>query len=126
MDSAVFKWSNLSYYWVQKHVCLFNILWFFSRGLWKLVMIGIFIKISQNFLCVTIMCHNHELSSTMSWVGCLQKDSELFILFAERSQILLKISAIPILLTFIYLVALNLLVNNQLNSSSNSTHHCGT
>ena len=28
--------------------------------------------------------------------------------------------------TFIYLVALNLLVNNQLNSSSNSTHHCGT
>ena len=25
-----------------------------------------------------------------------------------------------------YLVALNLLVNNQLNSSSNSTHHCGT
>jgi len=75
---------------------------------------------------VTIMCRNDELSSTMSWVGCLLKDSELFILFAENSQILLKISVIPILLTFIYLVALNLLVNNQLNSSSNSTHHCGT
>ena len=63
------------------------------------------------------MCRNDELSLTMSWVGCLLKDSELFILFAENSQILLKISVIPILLTFIYLVALNLLVNNQLNSS---------
>jgi hypothetical protein len=39
-----------------------------------------------------------------------------FILFAENSQILLKISVIPILLTFLY-VALNLLLNNQLNSS---------
>ena len=62
----------------------------------------------------------------MSWVGCLLKDYELFILFAENSQILLKKSVIPILLTFIYLVAINLLVNNQLNSSYNSTHHCGT
>ena len=43
----------------------------------------------------------------MSWVGYLLKDSEIFILFAENSQILLKISVIPILLTFIYLVALN-------------------
>ena len=56
----------------------------------------------------------------MSWGGYLLKDSELFILFAEDSQILLKISVILILLTFIYLVALYLLVNNQLNSSSNS------
>ena len=62
----------------------------------------------------------------MSWVGCLLKDSEIFILFAENSQILRKISVIPILLTFIYLVALNLLVNNQLKSLSNSTHHSGT
>ena len=53
----------------------------------------------------------------MSWDGCLLPDSELFILFAENSQIFLKISDIPILLTFIYLIALNLLVNNQLNSS---------
>ena len=52
----------------------------------------------------------------MSWLGCLLTDSELFILFAENSQILLKIFVIPILLTFMYLVALNLLVNNQLNS----------
>ena len=34
------------------------------------------------------------------------KDLELFILFAENSQILFKISVISILLTFIYLVAL--------------------
>ena len=32
----------------------------------------------------------------MSWVCCLLTDSELFILFAENSQILLKISVIPI------------------------------
>ena len=66
---------------------------------------------------VTIMCQNDELSSTMSWVGCLLKVSELFILFAEHSQILLKISIIPFLLTFMCLITLNLLVNNQLNSS---------
>ena len=65
----------------------------------------------------SIICHNDELSWRMSWVGCLLKDSEIFVLFAENSQILLKISVIPILLTFMYLVALNLLVNNQLNSS---------
>ena len=58
--------------------------------------------------------------------GCLLTDSELFILFAEIRQILLKISVIPILLTLMYMVALNLLVNNQLNSLSNSTHHCCT
>ena len=34
---------------------------------------------------------------TMSLVGYLLKDSELFILFAENSQILLKIYVIPIL-----------------------------
>ena len=39
----------------------------------------------------------------------LLKDSELLILFADNSQIVLKISVIPILLTFMYLVALNLL-----------------
>ena len=66
---------------------------------------------------VTIMCRNDELSSIMSWVGCLLKDSELFILFEENSQILPKISDISILLPFMYLVALNLLLNNQINSS---------
>ena len=45
------------------------------------------------------MCRNDELSSTMSWVGCLLQDSERFYLIC-------KISVIPILLTFIYLVAL--------------------
>ena len=29
---------------------------------------------------VTIMCRNDELSSTMSWVGCLLKDSELYLI----------------------------------------------
>ena len=38
-------------------------------------------------------------------------------LIAENSQIFLKIFVISILLTFIYLVALYLLVSNQLNSS---------
>ena len=52
----------------------------------------------------SIICRNDELSSTMSWVGCLLKDSKVFILFAENSQILHKISAISILLTFMYLV----------------------
>ena len=53
----------------------------------------------------------------MSVAGCLLTDSDLFILFEESSQIPLKISAFSILLTFIYLVELNPLVNNQLNSS---------
>ena len=48
---------------------------------------------------MTIMCRNDELSSTMSRVGYLLKDSKLCILFAENSQIL-KISVIPILLAF--------------------------
>ena len=56
-------------------------------------------------------------ATMMSSVGCLLTDSDIFILFARNSQILLKISVILILLTFMYLVALNLLVNNQLNSS---------
>ena len=72
-------------------------------------------------LNVPNFCLNDELSSTMNWVGCFLTDSELFM-FGENRQILLKISVIPIFLTFMYLVALNLLVNNQLNSSLNSTH----
>ena len=58
-------------------------------------------------------------AAMMSWAGCLLTDSELFILFAENSQIFIKISVIPILLTFTYQVALYLIVNNQLNSSTN-------
>ena len=72
----------------------------------------------QKEIHVTIMCRNDELSSRMSWFGYLLKDSELFVLFSENSHILVKISDIPILLIFMYL-----LVNNQLNSLSNSTHH---
>ena len=43
----------------------------------------------------------------MSWVGCLLTDSEIFILIVENSPILLKNSVIPILSTFMYLLALN-------------------
>ena len=72
----------------------------------------IFFQNEKQTLCyqktfVTIMCRNDELRLAMSWVGCLLKDSELFVLFAENSQFLLKIYAIPILLTLKYLVALN-------------------
>ena len=68
---------------------------------------------------VTIMCRNDEFF--WQWVELLT-DAELFILFSENSQIILKSSVNPILLTFMYLVALTLLVNNQLNSLLNSTH----
>ena len=63
-------------------------------------------------------CDNYVLQC---WARCLHKDSEFFVLFSENSQI----SVIPTLSTFIDLVALNLLGNNHLNSSSNSTHHWG-
>ena len=62
---------------------------------------------------VTIMCRNDELRRTMSSVGCFLKDSELFTLLAENSQILLKISVIHILLTFIYLVSSTSSVSKQ-------------
>ena len=55
--------------------------------------------------------------------GCFLKHSELFILFAENSQIL-KISVIPILLTFIYLVALNLLNSKQSTQLIIAEHNC--
>ena len=94
------------------------------------------LKVATANICI-LLCLKWKLlwqlcAAMMSWVRrwvelvILLNNSELFILFAENSQILFKISVIPILLTFIYLVALNLLVNNQVNSSSNSTHHWGT
>ena len=45
-------------------------------------------------------------ATMMSWVGRLLPDSELFLLLAENSQILLKISVIRIVLTFMYLVVI--------------------
>ena len=62
--------------------------------------------VRSNGLFESIICRNDELNWTMSWVGCSLKDSELFVSFAENSQIPLKISVIPILLTFMYLVVL--------------------
>ena len=58
----------------------------------------------------------------MSWVGCLLTDLELLILFAENSQILLKISVFPIFLTFMYLVALNLSKPTQLINVAEISH----
>ena len=54
-------------------------------------------------------CRNDELS----WLFA-NRFWDIYLI-CRKSQILLKISVIPILLTFMYLVALNLLVNNQLN-----------
>ena len=45
-----------------------------------------------------IICHNDKLSSSLSWLDCLQMDSGFFILSAEINQTLSKISYIPILL----------------------------
>ena len=79
---------------------------------------------------VKVLCDNYvpqwwvEFDDELSWLFT-RRFRVFSILFAENSQNLLKISVIPILLTLIYLEALNLIVNNQLNSSSNSTHHCG-
>ena len=56
--------------------------------------------------CATIICHYDELNLSLTFLDCLQIDSEDFILFAENNQILVKIYFIPILLTFMYLVAL--------------------
>ena len=83
----------------------------------------------SRILLVKQLCDNYvpqrwvEFDDELSWL--FTKRFRTFISFAENGQILLKISVIPILLTFIYLVALNLLVNNQLNSLLYSTHHCG-
>ena len=49
----------------------------------------------------TLHTYVWQLCATMmSWVGCLLPDSDLFILFAENSQILHNISAIPHSLNF--------------------------
>ena len=74
----------------------------------------IFSSVNGDMIWVYVICHLlRQLSAAMmSWVGCLLKDSDIFILFAINSQIFLKISVI--LLTFMFQVAL--LVNNQLNS----------
>ena len=59
-----------------------------------------------------------ELSLT--WLDCLQIDSEGFIFFADINQILLKISCIPILLTFMYLCSSTLSENRVVNSLKSS------
>ena len=86
-----------------------------SETIWRKQLLCCFHTLGSNLFAILIA--NRFSSDRVVWqlwvammscVGCLPKDSELFIL------------------TFIHLVALNLLVNNQLNSLSNATHHCGT
>ena len=60
----------------------------------------------------------------MRWVGCLLTDSELIVLFAENSQIFLKISVIPILSTFNYLAAHNCHKHNHIIKNSQSAFVC--
>ena len=78
-------------------------------------------------LYVTIMCHDDQLSLTKNWVGCLLTDSKIFILFAENSQILLKISVIHILWTFMYLLAVFNLRTNSIHRLTQliiAAHNC--
>ena len=73
------------------------------KNLWGTLsscMCGVFIQLSDIDQYTAIICNN-ELS--LSWPVCLLTDSEVFILYAESSQILLKIYLILILLTFMYL-----------------------
>ena len=59
------------------------------------------VKRSESSAClkantsVTIMCRNDELSTMMSWVGCLLKYSELFILFAKKAKSFSKFLLLP-------------------------------
>ena len=60
--------------------------------------------VAREQLCATIICQFDELSLNLSWLDCLQIDSEDFILLAEINQILLKISFIlnPTFMQFMY------------------------
>ena len=73
-----------------------------------------------------VIHQNDELSSSLSWLDSLPTDSKVFILFAEINQIVLKISFIPIPLTFMHLVALYKKLSGckQSQVNSNSRHHC--
>ena len=81
-------------------------------------------KILSQISFVTIMCcsdESVEFDDELSWL--FTKRFRAFYLICRNSQILLKISIISILLTFMYLVELNLIVNSptqlivELNSS---------
>ena len=57
-----------------------------STSIFSIKLLSKWFRSEKQMTFVTIMCHNDELSSTLSWVGCLLPDSKLFILFAESSQ----------------------------------------
>ena len=49
----------------------------------------------SNSTSAAIICHNDELSLSMSWLDCLLTDSEDFILFSEINQIFSKFILFP-------------------------------
>ena len=91
------KWQHFFSQPVQKFLILFE---YFQQMFW--------LKVDE----LTIDLMWQLCAEMMSWVGrwvelvvYVLKDSECFILFAENSQIFLKISVIPILLTFMYRIS---------------------
>ena len=67
-----------------------------------------------------IICQNDKLSSSLTWLDCLQIDSGGFILLAESNQILLRISFILIPLTFMYVSSSTLSENWVVNNPKTS------
>ena len=61
---------------------------------------------------MVVLILGYALNNVPQWFSAF-----LSYIFAENIQIPLKISVILILLTFIHLVSLNMVVNNQLNPS---------
>ena len=79
-------------------------------------------KKSSNHNAFVISYHcltNFPCNDELSWL--FTSRFRTFYLNCKKIAKSFKISVISILLTF-----MNLLVNNQLSSLSNSTHHCGT
>ena len=113
----------------DRKIC-FGILVYFGRN--ELPMTGNchcvnFLEFCVNFseFIETIMCGNDELSSPMNWVWLFTKRFRFFCLICRKyvAKSFLKYLAFPFSQCS---SVLNLLVNNQLNSSSNSTQYCGT
>ena len=103
-------------FWVQECINF----WIWNPKLWLALP-------CLQYIAVTV-CQNDKLSSSLTWLDCLQINSEGFILLAESNQILLRISFILIPLNFMYLVALLIrklsCKQSQDMSNLNSTCDC--